>query len=91
MSQSDMPKSDIVPLNSSSIRLLKFLRNHNEERFNFSELSNMRFFSSNTRLNYFLKVAIEKSWIKKTIVYANGRKFALYEIKAKANEFVDFL
>jgi hypothetical protein len=73
------------------VRIMLFLQKHNRERFSFSELKNMHFFSNGTRLNDFLKFAVGKDLLKKTMVKCGSRTYAMYEIRAWANDFADYL
>ncbi len=72
-------------------RLMVFLHDHNREKFSFSELKNMSFFSSSSRLSNFLKFGVEKNLLKKTFVKTNKRKYAMYEIRLWANRFAEYL
>lgn len=78
-------------LNHSQIRLLVFLFNHNRERFTFSELHDLRFFSSRTTLSKFLKWGCDKKLLKRSENIIHRRKYASYEISSWANDFVAYL
>lgn len=72
-------------------RLVLFFHSHNRERFRFSELDRMGFFPNSSELSNFLKFGVRNNLIKRTEGSVNGRTYALYEIKAEANLFAEFL
>jgi len=83
--------TDFVLTSIPASRLLVFLHKHNKEKFNFTTLKDMRFFSNGQRLNEFLKYGVARQLIKRTEEKINSQKNVFYEIKAEANEFAEFL
>jgi len=80
-----------VPITFSAMRLLVYLHKHNNEKFNFTALKKMQFFSNANRLNAFLNFCVARKIIKKTYERIDGRRNAFYEIKAEWNTFAAYL
>jgi len=78
-------------LNEDVMRLVVFLHNNNLKRYKYSELHEMRFFKDRRTLSRQLKMLLDHSLVKKTAIGTNGKRYALYEIRAWANGFAEYL
>lgn len=76
-------------LNDKSLKVMFFLHDHNTDKFTFTEICKLKFYSSDSKLNDFLKSAVKRGLIKKTMINGQRRKYAYYEIKAEANKLIE--